>query len=31
MVKNYVERLAEKNLEVKLNSSGCVVVSGPKF
>ena len=31
MVKNYVERLAEKILEVKLNSSGCVVVSGPKF
>ena len=31
MVKNYVNRLAEKILEVKLNSSGCVVVSGPKF
>ena len=31
MVKNYVERLAEKILEVKLNSSGCVVVSGPIF
>ena len=31
MEKNYVRRLAEKTLEVKLNSSGCVVVSGPKF
>lgn len=31
MVKNYVNRLAEKTLDVKLNSAGCVVVSGPKF
>ena len=31
MVKNYVSRLAENMLETKLNSSGCVVVSGPKF
>lgn len=31
MVKDYKERLAEKELEIKLNSSGCVVVSGPKF
>ena len=31
MVKEYKQRLAEKNLELKLNSSGCVVVSGPKF
>ena len=31
MVKKYVKRLAENNLEIKLNSSGCVVVSGPKF
>ena len=31
MVKNYVKRLAEKTLNVKLNSAGCVVVSGPKF
>ncbi|MBQ7171282.1 MAG: ATP-binding protein [Clostridia bacterium] len=31
MVKQYRERLAEKTLEIKLNSSGCVVVSGPKF
>ncbi len=31
MVKNYVSRLAENLLETKLNSSGCVVVSGPKF
>ena len=31
MVKNYVNRLAESMLDTKLNSSGCVVVSGPKF
>ncbi|MBQ9558201.1 MAG: ATP-binding protein [Clostridia bacterium] len=31
MVKEYRRRLAEKNLETKLNSSGCVMVSGPKF
>ena len=31
MDKNYVNRLAEKTLDVKLNSSGCVIVSGPKF
>ena len=29
--KDYIPRLAEKSLERKLNSSGCVVVSGPKF
>ncbi len=27
----YIRRLAEKNLEDQLNSSGCVLVSGPKF
>ena len=31
MAKHYINRLAEKTLEIKLNSSGCVVVSGPKF
>ena len=30
-MKHYKNRLAEKTLEDKLNSSGCVVVSGPKF
>ena len=30
-IKDYIPRLAEKTLERKLNSSGCVVVSGPKF
>lgn len=31
MANNYIKRLAEKTLETMLNSSGCVVVSGPKF
>ena len=31
MPKQYTNRLAEKTLEAKLNSSGCVLVSGPKF
>ncbi len=31
MAKKYTNRLAEKLLEAKLNSSGCVLVSGPKF
>ena len=31
MVSGYKTRLAEKTLENKLNSSGCVLVSGPKF
>ncbi len=31
VAKQYTSRLAEKMLEVKLNSSGCVLVSGPKF
>ena len=31
MAKQYKKRLAEKILEIKLNSSGCVLVSGPKF
>lgn len=30
-VKNYIPRLAEQSLKTKLNSAGCVVVSGPKF
>lgn len=30
-IKDYLPRLAEKSLERKLNSSGCVIVSGPKF
>ena len=30
-VKNYIPRLAEKTLVTKLNSSGCVLVTGPKF
>lgn len=31
MKNGYVERLIEKELYRKLNSSGCVIVSGPKF
>ena len=31
MAKQYTSRLAEKTLEIKLNSLGCVLVSGPKF
>ena len=31
MEKKYVKRLIEKALERKLNSSGCVLVTGPKF
>ena len=31
MLSGYKTRLAEKTLEKKLNSSGCVLVSGPKF
>ena len=31
MAKTYVKRLAERALKTKLNSSGCVLVSGPKF
>lgn len=31
MTNQYTNRLAEKTLETKLNSSGCVLVSGPKF
>ena len=30
-VKDYIPRLAEQILFRKLNSSGCVVVTGPKF
>lgn len=30
-VKDYIPRLAERTLKAKLNSSGCVVVAGPKF
>ena len=30
-IKDYIPRLAEKALERKLHSCGCVVVSGPKF
>ena len=30
-VKDYIPRLAEQTLLIKLNSSGCVVVTGPKF
>lgn len=30
-LKDYIPRLAENSLKRKLNSSGCVVVSGPKF
>ena len=30
-VKNYIPRLAEKTLVTKLNSSGCVLMTGPKF
>lgn len=29
--KDYIPRLAEKTLERKLRSSGCVIVTGPKF
>ena len=29
--KDYIPRLAEKTLTTKLNSSGCVIVTGPKF
>ncbi|MDY2574626.1 MAG: DUF4143 domain-containing protein [Bacilli bacterium] len=31
MIKDYINRLAEKTLEDNLNSSGCVLVKGPKF
>ena len=31
MVKDYIYRIAEKTLIEKLNSSGCVLVKGPKF
>lgn len=31
MNKNYINRLAESELKRKLKSSGCVLVSGPKF
>ena len=31
MVEKYIKRLAEEDLYIKLNSSGCVLVSGPKF
>ena len=30
-VKDYIPRLAEQTLLTKLNSSGCVIVAGPKF
>lgn len=30
-VKDYITRLAEQTLITKLNSSGCVLVTGPKF
>lgn len=30
-IKDYIPRLAEKTLLTKVNSSGCVVVTGPKF
>ena len=30
-IKDYIPRLAENSLKRKLKSSGCVVVSGPKF
>ena len=30
-VKDYISRLAERTLVTKLNSSGCVIVTGPKF
>ena len=30
-VKDYIPRLAESSLKRKLKSSGCVIVSGPKF
>ena len=30
-MKKYITRLTEKELNRELNSSGCVVVSGPKF
>lgn len=31
MSQEYIKRLAEANLDRKLHSSGCVLVSGPKF
>ena len=31
MSDKYITRIAEKELELKLNSAGCVLVSGPKF
>jgi len=31
MFQGYIKRLAEANLDKKLHSSGCVLVSGPKF
>ena len=31
MSKEYLKRLAEDLLYIKLNSAGCVVVNGPKF
>lgn len=31
MASEYIERLVEKKLDLKLNSSGCVLVTGPKF
>ena len=30
-IKDYIPRLAESSLKRKLKSSGCVIVSGPKF
>ena len=31
MKKEYINRLAENELKIKMNSSGCVLVAGPKF
>lgn len=31
MKKEYITRLAENELKIKMNSSGCVLVTGPKF
>ena len=31
MKKGYINRLAENELKIKMNSSGCVLVAGPKF
>ena len=31
MIKDYISRLAEKTLEDNLDSTGCVLVKGPKF